>query len=121
MQNPGKLKWTVLAACLLFCAGLWADDAENAPAPAGLVLMNGAVYTVNPEQPWAEAVAVSDGVIRYVGDDAGVKAWAGPETRVVDLHGRMLLPGFQDGHAHPLWAGIDHEQCSLTDLTTAEQ
>jgi predicted amidohydrolase YtcJ len=75
-------------------------------APADLVLRNGAVYTVDAARSWAEAVAVSGERIVYVGADHGVDLWIGPDTQVIDLDGRMLLPGFQDSHVHPD-GGID--------------
>ncbi|HKE54785.1 MAG TPA: amidohydrolase, partial [Actinomycetota bacterium] len=61
--------------------------------PADLVLVNGAVYTVDAARRWANAVAVSDGEIVAVGTDAEVRRLAGGGTEVADLGGRMLLPG----------------------------
>ncbi len=76
--------------------------AVRAAAPAAdLVFLGGAVYTVDAARTWASAVAVAHERIVYVGDDANVRQWIGPATRVVNLHGRMLLPGFQDSHVHP--------------------
>ena len=69
---------------------------------ADLVFRNGAVYTVNGGREWARAVAVRHKHIVYVGDDAGVRSFIGPRTRVVDLAGKMLLPGFVEGHIHPI-------------------
>ncbi len=76
-------------------------DADHSGA-ADLVLRNAAVYTVNTEQVWAEAVAIRDGVIVDVGTDSDVSEHIDADTRVVDLGGRMLLPGFIDAHSHPL-------------------
>lgn len=69
---------------------------------ADIVFRNGPVYTVDGAKPWARAVAVKGKRIAYVGDQAGVQAFVGPRTRVVDLAGRMLVPGFVEGHIHPL-------------------
>jgi predicted amidohydrolase YtcJ len=69
---------------------------------ADIVFKNGPVYTVDAAKPWARAVAVTGKRIAYVGDEAGVQAFVGPQTRVVDLAGKMLLPGFVEGHTHPL-------------------
>lgn len=69
---------------------------------ADIVFRNGPVYTVNGARAWARAVAVKKKQIVYVGDDAGVEALIGPGTRVVDLAGKMLLPGFVEGHVHPI-------------------
>jgi len=76
-----------------------APDAEDG---ADFVFRGGGVYTVDAARPWAAAVAVLDGAIVYVGDDIGAAAFIGPATRFVDLVGRMLLPGFVEGHIHPI-------------------
>jgi predicted amidohydrolase YtcJ len=69
-------------------------------APADIVLKHGSVYTVDNDLPWAEAVAVSGGRIVYVGREPGVAPYIGKQTRVIDMGGGMLLPGFIDSHAH---------------------
>ena len=69
---------------------------------ADRVAINGKFYTVNAEQPWAEAVAVKDTDIVYVGDNEGAKKLIGPDTIVGDLQGRLVLPGLVSGHEHPL-------------------
>ncbi len=71
---------------------------------ANLVLKNGAVYTVDPDRSWAQAIAISGGKIVYVGSNDGLEATVGAETVVVDLEGKMVLPGFVDAHAHPSYA-----------------
>ena len=84
-------------------------------ATADLVFTNGAVYTVDAARSWAEAVAVKDGRIAYVGAHTDVEDLIGAGTEVVDLRGRMVLPGFQDAHVHPVLAGLDLLQCDLHD------
>lgn len=81
--------------------GTWGLAAEVS-APADLVLRGGAVYTVNPRQPWAQAVAVRDGKFVAVGANAEVARHIGPATRVVELNGAMAMPGINDVHAHPI-------------------
>ncbi len=71
------------------------------PHPAETVFIHGYVYTVNPGQRTARAVAVRDGKIMYVGSNRGARAFVGKKTQVVDLKGKMLMPSFSDGHAHP--------------------
>ena len=70
------------------------------------VFRGGRVYTLDPGRPWAEAVAVRDRHIVAVGSDAGVSAEAGGGARIVDLDGRMLLPGFVEAHIHPVAGGF---------------
>jgi predicted amidohydrolase YtcJ len=68
---------------------------------ADLVLTGGRFYTVDPALLWAEAVAIRDGRLAYVGDAAGADALVGPTTRRHDLGGRVVLPGLIDSHTHP--------------------
>lgn len=67
---------------------------------AETVFRNAQIYTVDPVQPWAQALAVAGSRIVAIGDDAAVEPWIGPETRVEDLRGAFLTPGFNDGHVH---------------------
>jgi len=85
---------------------------------ADVILAGGHVYTVDPSRPWARAVAVRHGRILAVGDDADVRPHAGPRTEVVDLDGRLLLPGFQDAHVHPPQGGVEMLRCDLTGERT---
>ena len=71
---------------------------------ASLILKNGSVYTVDADRSWAQAIAIENGKIVYVGSDSGVNAISGEDTVVIDLEGKMVLPGFVDAHAHPSWA-----------------
>ncbi|CAN5402829.1 hypothetical protein BH11ACT7_BH11ACT7_23120 [soil metagenome] len=102
-----------------------ATPATAVPAgPADLVFRNGPVYTVAGPTPWAQAVAVTGTTISYVGDDAGAMALAGPNTRVVDLNGRLLMPGFVEGHTHPflgafLSTGVNLQAPTLADAQAA--
>ena len=89
---------TVLVVVLLtflMATAVYADSADT-------VALNGKIYTMNPKQPWAEAVAVKGTDIVYVGDDEGAKAFIGENTVVGDLKGKMMLPGFIDTHMHML-------------------
>jgi predicted amidohydrolase YtcJ len=87
---------------------------------ADLVFVNGAVYTIDAARSWAQAVAVRQGRIAAVGTDAAIRPSIGAHTEVIDLVGRMLLPGFQDAHVHPIYAGVDMLQCDLHDLVTKD-
>jgi predicted amidohydrolase YtcJ len=88
--------------------------------PADLVLAGGAVYTVDAARTWAQAVAISGGRIAAVGTDAEMRPHVGPRTEVVNLHGRMVLPGFQDAHVHASGGGLERGQCDLTGEHTRE-
>ena len=90
------------------------------PQPADVVFRRGAVYTVDAARSWAEAVAIRAGRIVYVGTDAGLAPWIGPQTRSIDLQGKMLLPGFHDSHVHLVGGGMELDECNLNDLLTAD-
>jgi len=81
---------------------------------ADLLFVNGAVYTVDAARRWAEAVAVRDGRIVALGTSDDLVELRGSSTEVVDLGGRMLVPGFQDAHVHPINAGLEQLRCDLS-------
>ena len=87
-------------------------------AAADLVLTGGAVYTVDAARSWAQAVAVSAGRITAVGSDADMRPFVGSRTEVVNLRGRMVLPGFQDAHVHASSGGLELGRCDLSQLHT---
>lgn len=101
---------TVLATALLAACGGEPDQA------ADLVLRGGHVVTVDSAQPEAEAIAVLGDRIMMVGSDADVSAHIGRDTRVIELDGRLAIPGFIEGHGHFL--GVGNARLNL-DLTTA--
>ncbi|WP_019529413.1 amidohydrolase [Dasania marina] len=87
---------------------------------ADLILQGGQVYTLDPQQPWAEAVAIKQGKIIYVGDSAGAAAYKGSNTQLSELNGKMLLPAFQDSHIHPVSGGLAYGKCPLFGLKKLE-
>ncbi len=92
-------KTTYLLVCVAL--GLAACGGKQANPGVDAVFLNANVYTVNAAQPSAEAVAIDDGAIVYVGDNAGAEALIGDDTTQHDLAGQLLLPGFIDTHVHP--------------------
>jgi predicted amidohydrolase YtcJ len=81
------------------------------PEPADLVLKNGLVYTLNDDQPRAEAVALRYGQIVFIGSTADAKKYEAKTTRVVDLKGRVVVPGLADAHYH--FAGVGYREMNL--------
>ncbi len=68
---------------------------------ADLILLNGEVYTMEEDQPWASAVVIKDNkIVAVLDNDRSARKYAGPDTRIVDLEGKFALPGFIDGHTH---------------------
>ncbi|SDI55391.1 amidohydrolase [Paraburkholderia phenazinium] len=77
------------------------------------VLVNASLYTALPPGPCHTAVAIRNGRIAYVGDDATVRSSAPAGSRVIDLGGRTLAPGFTDAHAHPIDGFLLASDCDL--------
>jgi predicted amidohydrolase YtcJ len=87
---------------------------NNAASADPLVLTNAKIYTVNPAQPVAQAIAIDDkGVIAAVGTEAEAKAAAGAGAKIIDLGGRFVMPGFQDAHMHLIEAGMNQVLCEF--------
>ena len=109
-------------ASLLLAVSVAAARHASAAVPADRVYRNGVVFTADDKAPAAEAVAIRDGRIVYVGPNQGIAPFVGPNTVAVDLRGRFLMPGLVDGHMHPLEAGSQLLKCSLNydPLTVAE-
>jgi len=108
--------WPVLLIAVLGVAA--------GPAPterADLVIVNAHVWTVDDTRPEAEAVAVRGGRIALVGTSEEAQRLVGPGTRVVDAGGRLLLPGFQDGHTHFVSSGLEVGQLDLKDAARPEE
>jgi predicted amidohydrolase YtcJ len=94
--------------------------AAQAPA-ADLVLVNGKVWTVNRKLPEAEAVAVWRDRILAVGSSEEIRKLVGPKTRVIDLKGRRVVPGFYDSHVHLLGSGLRVTEVALKDAKDEEE
>ncbi|NNK49461.1 MAG: amidohydrolase [Gemmatimonadetes bacterium] len=94
--------------------------AEDAREPADLVLRGGRVVTVDPALPDAEAVAMRGDRILFVGSDAEVGAFTGPRTDVIDLAGRLAIPGFIEGHGHLMGLGQSRLQLDLMATASYE-
>ena len=98
-----------LAAALVLPQIAWAQGGGN----ADLILRGGEIITVNDRQPQAEAVAIRNGVILAVGDDRAVMKLKGSNTKVIDLGGKTLVPGFIDAHGHIFNAGVQSLAANL--------
>jgi predicted amidohydrolase YtcJ len=92
-----------------------------AQAPADLVLVNGKIWTVNDKQAEIEAVAVLGNRIAAIGSTEEIRKWIGVNTRVVDLQGKRVTPGFNDSHVHFLDGGMGLASVQLRDARTPEE
>ena len=118
----------VALGLLAACAEPTGEDAaavpgagtEQAAEYADLVLINGGIYTVDAERRRVQAAAVRDGLFVMLGSNEEVESLRGPETRVIDLSGRLALPGFHDAHVHPIMGGYALLGCNLEGLASVE-
>ena len=103
----GRLSWLLLAAALV--------SAESAASPAADLVLRGGRVWAGKGRPAATAIAVKDGRVAALGSDTDVQPLIGPGTRVVDLHGRLVVPGFNDAHVHFLSGGFGLLSVDLRD------
>ncbi len=102
----------VAGATVVSCVALVGCQTQGSTS-ADMVMRNGYVYTVDGKESVQQAVAVKDGKILYVGSDEGAASYIGTQTQVIDLAGRMLMPGFIDAHMHPGDGGRAMTLCDL--------
>jgi predicted amidohydrolase YtcJ len=105
-------------SCILVTA-VYAS-AQSKPA-ATLIITNAAIYTVDKQHPKAEAIAVLGDRIVAVGSKAEIDLWRGPQTKVIDARGKLMLPGFNDAHVHFMQGGAQLDQVELTDASTPQE
>jgi predicted amidohydrolase YtcJ len=117
MRNSLLLMAVAVAALVI---ALQTTSRRGAGSTADLILVGGAIYTVEPDQPRAEAVAVRDGRILAVGDDGEIARYRGPATAVVDLDGAFVVPGFIDNHTHFDYAARLLLGINLLDVADAD-
>jgi predicted amidohydrolase YtcJ len=101
----------------LAALGLLAS-AARAESPADLVLRNGVVHTLDARRPKAQALAITGQRIVAVGSDAELGPFAGPKTRVIDLAGATVIPGFKESHGHLLSMGFARMAVDVTGIPT---
>ena len=116
MKSSNKKLLAATAFSLLTAAS------QQLMAAADTVIRYGKIYTVNPAQPWADAIAIKDGVITYVGNNRGVRQHIGYNTEVINLYNQdLVMPGLHDIHMHPLEAGSNNISCTVKSADTVNQ
>ena len=104
------MKKIILLASILAMASLSCSKMEK----ADLILLNAEVYTMEEDQPWASAIVIKENeIIAVLDNDRSSGKYVGPDTRVVDLEGKFLLPGFIDGHTHFDGTGAQFNDANL--------
>jgi predicted amidohydrolase YtcJ len=95
-------------------------NAQARPA-ATLIVTNAAIYTVDKQFPKAEAIAVIGDRIVAVGSNSEIDLWRGPQTKVIEAGGKLVLPGFNDSHVHFTQGGAQLDQVQLTDAASPQE
>jgi hypothetical protein len=113
-----NIELIIVAIGLSVVAGCEKDTATAAYADH--VFINAKAFTLDDAQPWAEAVAVRGDTIIYVGDAEGAATLTSASTEVHDLGGQLLLPGFIDSHAHPVYGGAYATALSLDTFASVD-
>jgi predicted amidohydrolase YtcJ len=108
-----------LAAIISLCASLQA--AKPTAKSADTVILNARIYTVNPQQPWAEALAISGEKILAVGTKNEIEKYRGASTRIIDAQGHLVLPGFVDCHIHFMDGSMGLTRVDLNDAKTVTE
>ena len=120
MRAPHRVAGKVLSMVPLMSALAAAGAGSGCrpvqpPRKADLILTNASVWTVDRAMPRAEAIAVQGDRIVAVGTMKVVDEWRTPDTRVIDLRGRTVIPGFNDAHIHLLDGGMQLDELDLKD------
>jgi len=115
-------RWmTMIRRLLGWCLFAGAVQISHAALVPDLVIINATVHTMETQRPLAEAVAISGNRIAAVGTSAEIKALAGSRTRIIDAHGQLVLPGFNDAHVHFLSGGFQLSSVDLRDAATPQE
>ena len=116
--------WLVLLLAIFIVTGCvtGTDAAVIGKKAADTVLVNGQFYIVDKKKSWAEAVAIKDGTIVYVGSMEGIDPYMGQQTESIDLKRKFAMPAFVDSHMHPAANAYAHlYQAALFDVSTHEE
>jgi predicted amidohydrolase YtcJ len=107
----------VIVPAIVLSACLWIAEVQaGEDGKADVVLLNGKIYTADRARSVKQAVALSGNTILAVGNDADMKGLIGPKTKVVDLDGKLVLPGLIDTHVHPIIGAVNGSKCGLAGV-----
>ncbi len=119
-MNKSRFRQFVAPLALMIAVLVTASHAQSKPA-ADLIIQHGKIWTGDAANLKGQAVAVLRDRIVAVGSDADLEGWRGPQTRVIDAAGKLVLPGFNDAHCHFLSGGFQLDAVELNDVTNAEE
>lgn len=119
INSMGKEKRTWLLYCSAALMSI--SMVATAQSRVDLIALHGKIWTEDPHRPEVEALAVRDQRIVAAGDSAEIQKLAGEGTKVIDLRGRRVVPGFNDAHVHFFWGGKGLASVHLLDATSKEE
>jgi predicted amidohydrolase YtcJ len=114
----GRRSWPIACAALAACTALAAQPAVRADVTATLIMHSGKIVTLGPGNDIGEAIAIRDGRVLKVGKTADILTLKDADTRLIDLHGRTVIPGLIDSHSHPTSYGMHIFQPDLSKAKT---
>src|SRR5262245_66200157 len=106
----------ILSVIVSLVAGLCLADGRSAEDKADIVLRNGKIYTADKTRSIKQAIGFRGNTIVSVGTDADVAPLIGAATKVIDLGGKLVLPGLIDTHIHPILGALNGAKCSLAGV-----
>ena len=116
---------TIIVLVLAITASLMSislrPQADNSALAPTLIIIDGRVHTMDPARPTADAIAVYGNRVVAIGSNKEIKSMAGAQTRVIDAHGQLVLPGFNDAHVHFLSGGFQLASVDLRDANSPEE
>ncbi len=118
MQN--KSAYTFSCLHVLVISALMLSSCMPASNPSRIAYLNASIWTGNDQDPWAEALILSNGVIEHIGSDEKISALIGSEDTRIDLDGAFVTPGFIDSHVHFITGGFRLASVQLRDANTPE-
>jgi predicted amidohydrolase YtcJ len=120
--NPMKIQVSIRSICNLLLASIFfMASCSERKTPADLIIKGGTIYTVDESNPTVEAVAVTGDVIVYAGDLKGISKFEDENTKVIDLQGKTMTPGFIEGHGHFMGLGYNELNLDLMNVTSYEE
>ncbi len=115
-----KFQYAAVTSFILF-VGFGMFSCSEKKTPADLIIQGGTIYTAEDANPIVEAVAVIGDKIVYAGDLKNIAAYQGENTRVIDLQGKTMTPGFIEGHGHIMGLGYNELNLDLMSVTSYEE
>src|SRR5690606_19794369 len=106
---------------LLLYAVVLISSCQPRREPAEFVITGGKIYTMDKKNPVAEAVAINADTIVFAGSEEGIKSFVGKHTRIINLEGKIMTPGFIEGHGHLMGLGYNELNIDLSGVTSYEQ